>query len=197
MAGLLILWNRIESGDDAEFNAWYEEEHLQERLSVPGFLGARRYRDAADPLAYCALYETTDVAVLDSAAYRARLADPTPRTRAIMPRFLDMTRAACRVVRDSAPGQPAAAHLLVVSLRAPWLDGVPFPDCLRGRSVVPDPGLTGGRTREQALRPAADRLPPPLLLLEADEPDSVSAAIEMLQAEALELRHFRLLSSRA
>ena len=196
MAGLLILWNRIAAGDDAGFNAWYEEEHLAERLSVPGFLGARRYRDAADPLAYCALYETADVSVLDSVPYRARLADPTPRTRAIMPRFLDMTRAACRVVSDSAPGSPAAAHLLIVSLTAPWAGAAPVPAGLRWRSAVPDPQLTGGRTSEQALRPAADRLAPPLLLIEADDAADVSAASDAFREGVPAPRHFRLLSSR-
>ena len=196
MAGLLILWNRIAAEDDAGFNAWYEEEHLAERLSVPGFLSARRYRDVVDPLGYCAVYETSDVAVLDSAAYRARLADPTPRTRAIMPRFRDMTRAACRVVSDSAPGTPAAAHLLIVSLTAQWPGAAPVPACLRWRSVVPDPRLTGGRTPEQALRPAADRLAPPMVLIEADDTAGVSAASDALRKGAPALRHFRLLSSR-
>jgi hypothetical protein len=196
VAGLLILWNRITAEDDACFNAWYEDEHLAERLSVPGFLSARRYRDLADPLAYCAVYETSDVAVLDSAAYRARLADPTPRTRAIMPRFLDMTRAACRVVADSAPGMPAGAHLLIVSLTTPWQGAAPVPACLRWRSVVPDPLLTGGHTSEQALRPAADRLPPPLLLIEAGDPGDVGAVSDALREGAPALRHFRLLSSR-
>jgi hypothetical protein len=196
VAGLLILWNRITAEDDAGFNAWYEDEHLAERLSVPGFLSARRYRDVAEPLAYCAVYETGDVAVLDSAAYRARLADPTPRTRAIMPRFLDMTRAACRVVSDSAPGTPAAAHLLIVSLTAPWAGASPVPACLRWRSVVPDPQLTGGRTSEQALRPAADRLAPPLVLIEANDAADISAASDALRDGVAAPRHFRLLSSR-
>jgi len=193
---MLLVWNRIEPQDDAEFNAWYEEEHVPERLSVPGFLSARRYRDASDPHAYCVLYETTDVAVLDSAAYRARLANPTPRTRAIMPRFQDVARAACRVERDSAPGVAVAPHLLVASLEEPWVGVAPPAACLRWRSLVPDPALTGGRTPEQSLRPAADRLPPPLLLLETNDPGDVRAASGALRACALELRHFRGLSSR-
>jgi hypothetical protein len=53
-----------------------------------------------------------------------------------MPSFQDMVRAGCRVVSDSAPGLPAAAHLLVVSLRTPWADGELLPACMRARSVV-------------------------------------------------------------
>ncbi|MCL4801759.1 MAG: hypothetical protein KJ025_19365, partial [Burkholderiales bacterium] len=96
--GLLAVWNDIAAADEPEFDAWYEEEHVPERLAVPGFLAARRYRDAQTPGRHAALYDTASIAVLASPAYLARLADPTPRTRAIMPRFFDMTRAACEIV---------------------------------------------------------------------------------------------------
>ena len=52
--GLLAVWNDIAAEDEAEFNAWYVEEHVPERLGVPGILSARRYRDAAAPLSYAA-----------------------------------------------------------------------------------------------------------------------------------------------
>ena len=32
-----------EEGYADELNAWYDEEHLPERLSCPGFLAARRF----------------------------------------------------------------------------------------------------------------------------------------------------------
>jgi len=40
---LLVMTNCAE-GEDAEFNRWYDEVHLPEVLSVPGFVGATRYR---------------------------------------------------------------------------------------------------------------------------------------------------------
>jgi len=45
-SGLLCVWNRVAPEHDAPFNAWYESEHLDERLAVPGFHSARRYRGA-------------------------------------------------------------------------------------------------------------------------------------------------------
>ncbi|MGB8434024.1 MAG: hypothetical protein WCE38_07190, partial [Burkholderiales bacterium] len=98
--GLLAVWNDISAADESEFNAWYAEEHFPERLSVPGILTARRYRDISAPLRYAAIYDTASVAVLTSPAYLDRLANPSPRTRAIMPRFNSMTRAACEIVTD-------------------------------------------------------------------------------------------------
>lgn len=34
--GLLAVWNDIAAEDEAEFNAWYVEEHVPERLGIPG-----------------------------------------------------------------------------------------------------------------------------------------------------------------
>ena len=42
-SGLLMLFTDVDSEYDAEFNAWYEEEHLAERLKVPGILDAGLY----------------------------------------------------------------------------------------------------------------------------------------------------------
>ena len=35
--GLLAVWTDIASEIEAEFNTWYDTEHIPERLSVPGF----------------------------------------------------------------------------------------------------------------------------------------------------------------
>src|SRR5574342_481325 len=41
--GLLMLWTDVDPEHEAEFNRWYDEEHLDRLLKVPGFLGAARY----------------------------------------------------------------------------------------------------------------------------------------------------------
>ncbi|HXZ51765.1 MAG TPA: hypothetical protein VEH51_07160 [Burkholderiales bacterium] len=33
--GLLAVWNDIAAEDEAEFNAWYVEEHVPESLGAP------------------------------------------------------------------------------------------------------------------------------------------------------------------
>jgi len=40
--GILAIWNDCRAGREAEFEAWFQGEHLLERLAVPGFLFARR-----------------------------------------------------------------------------------------------------------------------------------------------------------
>lgn len=43
--GVLAIWNDCRAGREAEFEEWFQGEHLLERLAVPGFpaAGIRRY----------------------------------------------------------------------------------------------------------------------------------------------------------
>ena len=41
--GLLMVWTDIDAEFEAEFNRWYDEEHIARLLEVPGFLSAGRY----------------------------------------------------------------------------------------------------------------------------------------------------------
>ena len=42
--GRLTLWNDCAIGHEAEYEAWYQGEHLIERLGVPGFMRDRCYQ---------------------------------------------------------------------------------------------------------------------------------------------------------
>jgi len=196
--GLLSVWNRIAPEHEAEFNAWYDAEHLDERVAVPGFHSARRYRAVAEPHAYAALYELDAPDVLQTPAYLQLLANPTPRTRAIMPYFLDMNRAACLVTLDSAPEMGSGRFIALLTLpQAPASLELPF-EGVRVRVAVPDAAATGGPTPEQKLRGSADRIPSPFILVEGDSQASVSACSAILSAQhASEApRIFRLVCAR-
>ena len=41
--GLLMVWADVPADKEEEFNRWYNEEHLPERMAIPGFLGGARY----------------------------------------------------------------------------------------------------------------------------------------------------------
>ena len=179
-AGLLAIWNAITPEQEAQFNAWYDGEHISERLALPGFLGARRYRDTAAPDRYCALYDTDSPAALSSPEYMARLADPTPATRAIMAHFRDMHRAVCEVVLDAGAPRAAGRALVLVEIGENAADGVSRERAaalaarlgLRIRVAVPDAAPSQVRTPEQQLRGAPDKLPSTLLVVEGEAPQS-------------------------
>ena len=41
---ILVVMMEVDPADDEVFNKWYDEEHLPERMSIPGYISARRFR---------------------------------------------------------------------------------------------------------------------------------------------------------
>jgi hypothetical protein len=90
--GLLAVWTDIPAHIEADFNRWYDEEHLPERAGIPGFLNARRYVSLQGTPKYLALYDTVDAQVLQSDPYLAVLGNSTPWTQRIRPHFQNFVR---------------------------------------------------------------------------------------------------------
>ena len=55
--GLLLFMTDIDPAHEDEFNRWYEEEHLGERMAIPGFLSARRFQAVQGTPKYLAIYD--------------------------------------------------------------------------------------------------------------------------------------------
>lgn len=68
-AGLLMVWCDVPADKEAEFNRWYNEEHIKHLLEVPGFLNGGRYVALKGGPKYLAMYELEDPSVLRSAAF--------------------------------------------------------------------------------------------------------------------------------
>src|SRR5205809_6497373 len=79
--GLLMVWADVPADKEAEFNRWYNEEHLAERLSIPGFLSGARYEAVKGNPKHLACYELESAAVLESEVYQRFRATPTQRTK--------------------------------------------------------------------------------------------------------------------
>jgi len=71
--GLLLVMADVPTDREEDFNRWYDEEHVAERLSVPGFLRARRFRALEGGPKYLALYDLISMDVLQTDAYRRHL----------------------------------------------------------------------------------------------------------------------------
>ena len=41
---ILLVMMDVEEGHEAEFDRWYNEEHLPERMEIPGYVSARRFK---------------------------------------------------------------------------------------------------------------------------------------------------------
>jgi hypothetical protein len=102
--GILAIFNDCRAGREAEFDEWFQGEHLVERLGVPGFLYGRRHQAISGSSAYFNFYLVQSPAVLTSKPYLERLDDPTPMTKKIMSEiFINMNRTIChRTLRRGA-----------------------------------------------------------------------------------------------
>ena len=87
---LLVATMNIDPAAEADFNTWYNEEHLPQLGAVPGVLSARRYRatDTESERRYLALYHLRDGGVVQSEAWSK--AANTPWTERISPHFRDL-----------------------------------------------------------------------------------------------------------
>jgi hypothetical protein len=113
--GMLLTSMDIDPSDEAEFNRWYDREHLEERVAIPGFLEARRYVAHDGQPKYLGLYSTETFEVLDSPAYRTALANQTVWSKANIARFRNMIRAVAHITISRGQGRGAA--LGIVRLR--------------------------------------------------------------------------------
>jgi hypothetical protein len=118
--GMLLTSMDIDPANEAEFNRWYDREHLEERVAIDGFLEARRYVAHEGHPKYLSLYSTETFDVLDSPAYRNALASQTDWSKANIARFKNMIRAVARITISRGQGRGAA--LGIVRLR-PFAEG--------------------------------------------------------------------------
>jgi hypothetical protein len=79
---------------EADFNAWYDEEHVPRLAAVPGCLTARRFRTHGGTHKYVAIYHLESPAVCSSQAWRD--AADTPWTFRIRPLTSDRLRLVLR-----------------------------------------------------------------------------------------------------
>lgn len=195
-AGILAIWNDCAPAGRADYERWYMEEHLPERVGLPGFRFGRRYERIEARHEYFTFYEAERPDVLASPAYLDRLSNPTPRTRAIMPHFATMSRTVCQ--KRAHFGQMTGGIALTLAIGSPpeagavledgmadlqTLAGLPGVCALQLWSAVPE--LATGRTPESELRGGADESVAAVLLLETSRIEEARRLSESDPLEAL------------
>jgi len=184
-SGILAFWGTLPAARAADFEDWYNRQHLHERSDLPGFVSGQRYRSGRR---FFAWYETRSPDVLSSPAYLARLAKPTAWTRRVMPHVQDAVRAIFRVGARVGRGRGAVAAVIDGTLPTAHL-----------RGLLKHPGVLGAWqwlpveaprvTTESKLRPAPDRGAGAMVLVEAAD---VGCLREALAAEKLRGRTYPL-----
>ena len=164
----LAMWWDIDAGMRGEFEDWHTHEHFPERLSVPGFRRATRWRDAGGGAGFFVMYELADHAVLSSPPYLARLNAPSPWSTKMMPHHRNMVRTQCRVLESR--GGAVASAACTVRLSPPGGRDHELRTALRALidDLVARPGIAGAHllqhnapaiaaTEEQRIRGFGDR----------------------------------------
>ena len=176
---LLALWNDVDPALDALYNEWHANEHVPERLTVPGMLWGRRYGRAdaaaiAGGLRYLTLYGLSSPQVLDEEPYRRLLREPTSTSARMRPALQNVSRWVCilHIEADFDRG----SHLAL------WVsDGEPAGDseARRGRVRYPDAAglLVASRVPDTA----------PLPWLQAGQGRGIEG--EWIEGLAFDLRH--------
>jgi hypothetical protein len=92
--GLLVNAMNVDADHEAEFNEWYDHEHIPALASVPGVLAARRFRDNKGAHRYLALYHLREPEVTTGQTWKD--AASTPWTQRLRPYFRNHLRLLAR-----------------------------------------------------------------------------------------------------
>lgn len=149
-AAAVAIWCDIGLDVKDEFDDWHAHEHLPERLSIPGFLRGSRWRSAEGGDGYFMLYEAESLDVISSGPYLARLNDPTPWSRKMMPHHRNMVRSLCNVTASVGAG--LGQYMLTVRSAS----RIALPQIARGivaaQLLVADNSKLATQTAEQKIR---------------------------------------------
>ena len=124
--GLLLTITEPPPAMEEEFNAWYDTEHLAERLAIPGFRSTRRWVAGCAPGEgkYLATYELDSPAVLSSPEYLARFQNQSPWSRRCLGKAVVFRRWACEQVEPGDADPHPQAKAIAFSTFAVALPGV-------------------------------------------------------------------------
>ena len=196
--GMLVVYTEVNPRHERDLNEWYNREHIDERINLPGFHRARRYVSVKGSPKYLATYECDSADDLATPGYLHLLANQTPWSQSVMKRFTHFTRMTLRLQLDLTHGDGGALTTVrfapTPALRRTLVDWLK--EALP--TAIARPGMVGAAVLENdvdiANAPAAQRsMDHPkalqaewLVMLEGADPAvTASAARAMFKTSAL------------
>jgi hypothetical protein len=88
---LMMVWADVPAELEDDFNKWYVEEHISERMACPGFLNAARYEVVTTGPKHLAMYELESLAALETPEYQKVRANPSDWTKRVSPDVIGTT----------------------------------------------------------------------------------------------------------
>lgn len=95
---IMVVMMQVAPEDEEVFNRWYDEEHLLERLEIPGYISARRFKleegtGTDGMLNFLCIWELEDASPLQSEMYQQQRA-----------RITELHRRANEVIKERGRG---------------------------------------------------------------------------------------------
>lgn len=199
--GAVAIWHDIAPEGRDTFYAWHGQEHMPERVGIPGFLRGRRYIGIDAGLEFFNLYEVESIEILKGAGYADRVNNPTPWTLAAVQHFRSVSRSLCRVagslghaqggllatLRYDVPAGAEEAHLADLNQRLlPSLAAAP--GVAGAHILMADAEASGQANAEQRARGIANAVPRWIILLEGwgDELPFIALARARFEPEKMQ-----------
>lgn len=102
--GMLYVATNIGAEDEADFNQWYDHEHVEERVAITGFLSGTRYQAINAERKYLGLYETDSLEAFTSADYHAAFTHQTAWSVKHLQKMVNPMRRVSAIVHKHGKG---------------------------------------------------------------------------------------------
>lgn len=196
----LCIWTDIDPQHEADFNQWYDREHMQERVSIPGFQYARRFKCfEGGERPYLALYTTQNLGVFRTDQYQNAFRHQTEWSQRNFGRMRDTQRRVGELYVERGDGEGSALSLFVLpdeKMNTGKIVSM-FDEAIVGRELtsatmlITDPALSVSLTVKAAPLPSADAV----VMVEGSNSEATRrAAVVLAQAfDVAVVRTFGLL----
>ena len=184
---VVAIWNGIAPEARTQFYDWHINEHMPERVGIPGFRRGRRLVaiDADTSPDFFTLYEADAIEVLKGVDYANRLNDPTPATKTVTAQFRDTARALARVIESRGPGLGAAMLTIRFDIDPAHVPAVRALVRAAGQAArvagahlcAADAAASGLRTAETRDRTDIETPPAWFAMIEATDPEALGSIL--------------------
>lgn len=190
--GLLLVWTDIVPALEAGFNAWYDGDHVRERVrGIPGVERGRRFVAYRGGPKYLAAYDMPNASVMISAPHMALRGARDPDSLHLIPQFRN-TRKLVGTIRAGEERAEGCVCALVIPGGAPLQlrphlcetvmpRTMQLPGVVAVRYAESDPDIVA---KSRGLNPrTGDRFLDSVLMIEATTQEALSTALQSVASE--------------
>lgn len=181
----LFVWTDIDPAHEGDFNLWYDQEHMEERVAIEGFSWARRYRNLSDTgRRYLAIYRTESIQTFGTEAYAQAFHHQTEWSITNFSRMTNTNRRVMHVTQQGGFGCGAQAALLTLEDAGTDLENIArslsgISGVLGFHVMVPDEALSTPLPSEDPTHRRLDTA----ILVDATHPAAAQAAGRKMREE--------------